>query len=229
VDCTVLVDWWTVLYWWTLLFWWTGGLYCSGGLYCTGGLVDWWTVLHWWTGGLVDWWTVLYWWNGGLYCTGGLVVKCPSCSAPQVLAKYGTPEQQRQWLLPLLEGRIRSCFAMTEKDVASSDATNIQASITRDGGDYLVCGLKWWTSGAMDPRCSLAIVMGKTDPQGAASISLRLTVWQCDSVISVILIAPLVPFDHSLSCKCSPLVLVTTPRQGLGRVAVGAVGILRLP
>ncbi|KAI8470744.1 MAG: acyl-CoA dehydrogenase [Monoraphidium minutum] len=94
-----------------------------------------------------------------------------NCSAPdtgnmEVLARYGTPEQQRRWLVPLLRGSIRSCFAMTEKAVASSDATNITASIARDpgGGSYVVSGVKWWTSGAMDPRCEVAVFMGKTDP-----------------------------------------------------------------
>jgi acyl-CoA dehydrogenase len=96
-----------------------------------------------------------------------------NCAAPdtgnmELLDMFGTPEQKKEWLEPLLDGRIRSAFAMTEPDVASSDARNIRTSIVRDGGEYVINGTKWWTTGAMDERCEILIVMGKTNPDADA-------------------------------------------------------------
>ncbi len=126
-----------------------------------------------------------------------------NCSAPdtgnmEVLHRYGSSEQKERWLLPLLQGEIRSAFLMTEPDVASSDATNITTSIRRDGDDYVIHGRKWWSSGMGDPRCKVAIVMGKTDPEGPRHLQHAQILVPTDSPgIAIVRMLPVFGFDDA--------------------------------
>lgn len=148
-----------------------------------------------------------------------------NCSAPdtgnmEVLAKYGTPEQQERWLKPLLNGEIRSAFLMTEPEVASSDATNIETSIVRDGDEYVINGRKWWSSGVMNPECKVYILMGKTDDTAARHVQQSMIIVPADTP-GVQVLRPLRVFGNLDSPEGHGEVLLTNVRVPLNHIILG--------
>lgn len=148
-----------------------------------------------------------------------------NCSAPdtgnmEVLAKYGTPAQQEKWLKPLMNGDIRSAFLMTEPDVASSDATNIETAIVADGDDYVINGRKWWSSGAMDPNCKIAIVMGKTDFDAPRHVQQSMILVPMDTP-GLQIIRPLTVFGYTDSPEGHAEIILDNVRVPKENLLVG--------
>jgi acyl-CoA dehydrogenase len=148
-----------------------------------------------------------------------------NCSAPdtgnmETIARYGSEDAKARWLKPLLEGKIRSAFAMTEPDVASSDATNIATSIERDGDHYVINGRKWWTSGAGDPRCAIFIVMGKSDPEAARHSQQSMVLVPADTA-GITIVRPLTVFGYDDAPHGHMEVLFKNVRVPVGNILLG--------
>jgi acyl-CoA dehydrogenase len=148
-----------------------------------------------------------------------------NCSAPdtgnmETLLRYGNEAQKEAWLKPLMEGKIRSCFAMTEPAVASSDATNIQSEIRREGDHYVINGRKWWSSGAMDPRCKIAIFMGKTDPKAAKHKQQSMVLVPMDTP-GIRVVRPLTVFGYDHAPHGHAEVVYENVRVPVGNILLG--------
>ena len=141
-----------------------------------------------------------------------------NCASPdtgnmETLARFGTEDQKRQWLAPLLDGSIRSCFAMTEPDVASSDATNVQIDMRDDGDAYVVNGRKWWCTGAGSLHCKVMILMGKTEPDAPAHAQQSMLLVDMANTKGLTLVRPLTVFGARPASDGGPVAAAVAPRR----------------